>query len=337
MNTPLISVIIPVYKVEKYLPRCLDSIIIQTYKNLEIICVNDGSPDICLSILREYAEKDSRIIVLDQENQGVSAARNNGLKLATGEVIAYIDSDDWIHPLYFETMITCMEETNADVVFCEGTKVYDDESSEELNALKEKARRISVQEAFSLWTVRHCVWARLYKRSVLNSHEFASEIRIGDDTMFNLDVLCHIRDPILYYIPEKLYYWFIRRDSITHTVKPGGVLGEAEWYVKHLDQEEKTGAEWLLLEQAIKAALSARYSEMFSADAKSYKAKANILLRQFIPLFRKSRFVPLKNKILLTVMYQCPFLYRIWRWIDDPTMLQWERNMKRKQAAAQAE
>ena len=334
MNTPLISIIIPIYKVEEYLPRCLDSILNQSYRNLEIICVNDGSPDNCLSILERYAATDSRVKVLDQRNQGVSAARNNGLKLASGEVIAYIDSDDWVHPDYFQTMISCMVETNADAVFCEGVKVYDDEMPEMDDVKSAKARKINAEEAFSLWTVRHCVWARLYKRIVLEGHEFASEIRIGDDTMFNLDVLCHIQDPVLYYYSEQLYYWFIRTDSITHTVKPGGVFGEAEWYLKHMDEEEETGLEWLLLEQAIKAALSARYSEMFSVDAKEYKAKTNALLKVFIPRFHKSKFAPLKKKILLTVMYRFPLLYRVFRWVEDPTMLQWEKNMRKERAAA---
>lgn len=337
MNTPLISVIVPVYKVEDYLPRCLDSIIIQTYKNLEIICVNDGSPDNCLTILQEYAAKDIRIKVLNQENQGVSAARNNGLKLATGEVIAFIDSDDWVHPAYFETLITCMKETNADAVFCESARVHDDELPEAPNILEETARRISVQEAFSLWTVRHCVSARIYRKRILEGHEFAPEIRVGEDSMFNLDVLCHIQDPVLFYYSQKLYYWFVRLDSATHTMKPESVFGESEWYSRHMDKEEITGSEWILLEQAIKAALSARYGAMFSKEAENYKTKANSLLESFIITFNKSKYAPRKKKWVFKIMYHCPFLYRLYRWIDDPTMLQWEKNMKRKRTVALAE
>ena len=93
-NTPKVSVIIPVYNVEKYLQKCLDSVINQTYKNLEIICVDDGSPDNSGGILDAYAQNDSRIIVIHQENAGVSAARNRGLDAATGEYIAFVDSDD---------------------------------------------------------------------------------------------------------------------------------------------------------------------------------------------------------------------------------------------------
>ena len=96
MRTPLISVIIPVYNVEKYLRRCLDSVIAQTYQNLEIICVDDGSIDDSGKICDQYAVRDARIKVIHQENQGLSAARNRGLDAAEGEYIAFVDSDDYI-------------------------------------------------------------------------------------------------------------------------------------------------------------------------------------------------------------------------------------------------
>lgn len=329
MDHPLISVIIPVYKVEEFLPRCLDSVLRQTYKELEIICVNDGSPDRCLSILENYAREDSRIKVIDQANQGVSVARNNGMKAATGELIAFIDSDDWIHSQYFEVLADCMVRSGADAVFCEGEKVYGDGAPD--RPLKEPAfEQISMQKAFSLWTVRHCVWARLYRRECLCGREFSSEINIGDDTIFNLDVLCHIKDPKLYYFPEALYYWFIRKDSITHTPKPGGVIDEARWYDRHTDHEELTGAEWLLLEQAIKAALSARYSESFSRDAEAYRRETTELLKRFIPTLWKSKHAPLKKKLLLDIMYRFPWLYRAFRLANDPTMVKWEK-LQRKE------
>lgn len=120
-----ISVIVPVYNVEQYLPQCLDSIINQTYKNLEIICVDDGSPDNSGKILDEYAKKDKRIKVIHQENQGVSVARNTGLDNATGEYIGFVDPDDWIEANYYETLIHSAKENNADVVQC-GYKTYCD-------------------------------------------------------------------------------------------------------------------------------------------------------------------------------------------------------------------
>ncbi len=118
-NEPIISVIIPVYNTEEYLPRCLDSILNNTYKNLQVICVNDGSVDNSLRILNEYASKDSRVLVIDKENEGVSVARNVGLEYAQGEYISFIDSDDWIHNNYFELLYKESIKNSVDVICCD--------------------------------------------------------------------------------------------------------------------------------------------------------------------------------------------------------------------------
>lgn len=118
MNQPLISVIIPVYGVEKYISQCLESVINQTYKNLEIIVVNDGTKDRSADIAKEYAAKDSRIKVYDFQNGGLSVARNRGLEIATGEYISYLDSDDWLDTKMYETLLETAMKNEADMVKC---------------------------------------------------------------------------------------------------------------------------------------------------------------------------------------------------------------------------
>ena len=113
---PLVSVIIPVYNVERYLAQCLDSVINQTYPNLEIICVNDGSRDGSPDILRRYADEDARIQVIDKANGGVSQARNDALDCARGEYIMFVDSDDWVEPDACENAVNAMREYDADIV-----------------------------------------------------------------------------------------------------------------------------------------------------------------------------------------------------------------------------
>ena len=124
MKDPLITVIIPVYNVEKYLHRCLDSVIAQTYQNLEIICIDDGSTDRSSEICEQYALKDERVKVFHQENQGVSAARNNGLDMASGEYIAFVDSDDYIQNDMFERLYSELSKSGASYVIC-GYNVVD--------------------------------------------------------------------------------------------------------------------------------------------------------------------------------------------------------------------
>ena len=126
----IISVIVPVYKAEKYLEKCLDSIVGQTYKDLEIILVDDGSPDSSGRICDKYAENDNRIKVIHKKNGGDSSARNAGFKEATGKYIATIDSDDWIELDAYEKMLKKMIENNVDIVRCGFFKDFDDKTLE---------------------------------------------------------------------------------------------------------------------------------------------------------------------------------------------------------------
>lgn len=114
-----VSVIVPVYNSEKYLARCLDSIICQTLKDIEIICINDGSKDNSLEILNKYAEKDARIKIINQENQGVSATRNAGVQASKGDFIGFVDSDDWIEEKFFENLYNAVIDNNCDMACCE--------------------------------------------------------------------------------------------------------------------------------------------------------------------------------------------------------------------------
>ena len=120
----LISIIVPIYNVEKYLKKCIDSIINQTYKNLEIILVDDGSPDNCGKICDEYAKKDNRIKVIHKENGGVSSARNVGVENATGEYIGFVDSDDYIEKDMYEVLINNLKKENADISIISNYEVY---------------------------------------------------------------------------------------------------------------------------------------------------------------------------------------------------------------------
>ena len=122
----LISVIIPVYKVEEYLENCIQSVIKQTVSDLEIILVDDGSPDQCPEICDLWADKDSRIKVIHKENGGLSDARNAGMKVATGEYVSFIDSDDYISLDFYETLLETIVDNDSDIVECGVVKFYED-------------------------------------------------------------------------------------------------------------------------------------------------------------------------------------------------------------------
>ncbi|MDM1369577.1 glycosyltransferase [Myroides marinus] len=171
-QTSLISVIVPVYNVEVYLIQCLDSIVNQSYRNLEIIIVNDGTKDNSAEICKQYKEKDNRIVFLEKENGGISSARNLGIDYATGDYIAFIDSDDFIHNKYFEILLKNIEDF--DVVFCNAfnyetntTIPISSETSFETVEFtsKELLRQIN---SFKLPLVI-VPWGKLYKREIWNN------------------------------------------------------------------------------------------------------------------------------------------------------------------------
>lgn len=180
MDKPLISVIIPVYGVEKYISQCLESVINQTYKNLEIIVVNDGTKDRSAEIAKEYAAKDSRIKVYDFENRGISVARNRGLEIATGDYISYIDSDDWLDKSMYETLLEAAMKNDADMVKC-GMIATNSVREEKITFSDVKIinneQHVGFENYFSgmLWTV---VWNGLYKK------ELAKKVKFPDNVVY---------------------------------------------------------------------------------------------------------------------------------------------------------
>ncbi|MCI6879707.1 MAG: glycosyltransferase [Clostridiaceae bacterium] len=134
MTTPLISVIVPVYRVEEYLERCVKSILSQTYKNLEVILVDDGSPDQCPAICDACAEKDARVKVIHQENKGLSGARNAGIDAASGEYLAFVDSDDYVSPHFIEELYQLLQDTGCAIGQCRFSYVKGDGLVEEGNS-----------------------------------------------------------------------------------------------------------------------------------------------------------------------------------------------------------
>ena len=193
---PLISVIVPVYNVEKYLKQCLDSILVQTFSNIEIICVNDGSTDNSRKILEEYKNKDSRIKIVDKKNGGLSSARNAGMKVAVGEFISFIDSDDWIEPTMLEKLYESMTTHNTDITIC-AVHQFDEQKQKNDDSNKYYTLEYFDESfdncAFSYVDVRPfimdvCVmaWNKLYRRSHIDEcqAEFPEGLIFEDGPFF---------------------------------------------------------------------------------------------------------------------------------------------------------
>lgn len=178
MKQPLISVIIPVYGVEKYITQCLESVINQTYKNLEIIVINDGTKDRSVDIAKEYAAKDSRIKVYDFKNGGLSVARNRGLEIATGDYISYIDGDDWLDTKMYETLLEAAMKNDADMVKCgiiETNGVTEDKITFSDIKIINNEQNKAFENYFNgiLWTL---AWNGLYKNELAKKVKFPDNV-----------------------------------------------------------------------------------------------------------------------------------------------------------------
>lgn len=205
-----ISVIVPIYKVEDYLHRCVDSIINQTYTNLEIILVDDGSPDNCPMICDEYAEKDSRIRVIHKKNGGLSDARNAGLDIATGEYIMFIDSDDFVDIDIMKSMMQNMIDNNVDMVVCNINYVYDDRQVVKYSQADRILDRYEAMEEYLKdGVVQAVAWNKLYKKSLINEMRYKVG-KTNEDEFFTYKVVD--RSDSIYY-NSKPFYNYIQRDT----------------------------------------------------------------------------------------------------------------------------
>lgn len=236
MNEP-ISVIIPVYKVEAYLDDCIRSVVAQSYANLEIILVDDGSPDKCGAMCDAWAKKDSRIQVIHKENGGLSDARNAGLERATGDYVAFVDSDDWLQPKFYETLLTAMQQENADICACAIASCYPDRTVTwgcPKYAVGDSEATLAMLYKDTAYPVS--ALNKLYRRELWNGLRFPVG-KLCEDA-FTTYQLVHRAKKIVQ-IPEALYCYRIRLNSImTSSFTPKKLDEEEAWRCNYLFARE---------------------------------------------------------------------------------------------------
>lgn len=210
IKKPLVSVVIPVYNVKKYLDECFASVVNQTYKNLEIILVNDGSTDGSGQLAETLADGDVRAKVIHKQNGGLSDARNTGLNLAKGKYVTFIDSDDYIHATFLEVLIDIAEKTNSDIVQCDNTRVE--------SALGRGGEHLSITsgavaflQLINFKLVSPTAWGKLYKRSLFTSNKLFFPVgRIHEDTAV-IYKLIYFADTVT--CADKNLYYYRKNDS----------------------------------------------------------------------------------------------------------------------------
>lgn len=307
-----ITVIIPVYNVENYLERCLKSILYNTYTNLEIICVNDGSTDNSKKILEDYSQRDKRVIVINKKNNGISSARNAGIKIATGEYIAFVDSDDWIHEKYFEYLIRGID--TADLVICNYIRSYKSGSVETDDAYR--VQSISPIDVLKNKELKSYVWGKLFRHQLVDEIRFSESEKL-EDSIYNMDVLLNNKNLKINHVDIPLYYYFVRAGSLVNNIEAYSVLSLAKCFKEYYDKENE--AEWkkVLAIEIIKRTLSARYIFIIIKN-KDMIRECNALMKQCVKSTGNTKYL---------ILYKLPFLYRAFRILNDPTMLKYEKQL----------
>lgn len=213
-ESDLISVIVPVYNMEQYLERCVNSITGQSYKNLEIILVDDGSSDKSAQMCDQYAWQDARIKVIHKANGGLSDARNAGLLIAQGAYIGYVDSDDWIEPQMYEKLYKACKRYEAQVAVCRYARVYQDETYRDGQKKVTVFDREGILKAYLAdseeYIIYNSVWSKLFAREVVEEDTFPVG-RNSEDIMYTTRAFCRVKKAV--YIDECLYNYVLDREG----------------------------------------------------------------------------------------------------------------------------
>ncbi len=291
----LISVIIPVYKVEEFLPECIESVMNQTYNNLEIILVDDGSPDNCPQICESYAKKDKRIKVLHKKNGGVSEARNVGLTVAIGEYITFIDSDDYVAEEYLEQLYINLK--GCDVSEC-GIGYLDEDgikSSKSGNAVVLDWKTYLTETNLNGFLSYAVVWGKLYKRELFSNIFFPIGRANGEDEATAFKLVYEAQRVSRIY--EPLYYYRQRQDSASKNNITEKRIKDTEYLFdeKILFFDEKHEDDMVVFFSAKKAVCFASLYK--NATELSIKIYCRKIVKELLGIFLFKRVVPIKYKI----------------------------------------
>lgn len=315
----LISIIVPIYNVEIYLEKCLDSIINQTYKNIEIILINDGSPDNSKFICEKYKNMDNRIKLINSKNQGVSSARNRGLQISKGKYILFVDPDDWIEKNMIETLYTNLVKTKSDISVCNYYEVKN-ENKNSRNLLIEETFNTErfLYYSFNERYFRGYLWNKLYSRSVIFNNndyvKFDKNIHICEDLLFNYKVALNTSK--ICYTDDKLYNYLQRENSALYSQFNMKEASRLLVFKELIDIAYKYNYKLVqeISFEYVRAAIDIKY-KMAKTDTLDYmvEKELNKIKNNNIIIGLKSEEYSLVRKLKLIVKSNVFYLYNIFK------------------------
>lgn len=324
MDTPAISVIIPVYNAEKYLARCLDSVARQTFADFEALCVDDGSTDASANILDKYARIDSRFKVFHQPNGGPGSARNLGLEHAAGEWLAFADADDVLHPKMYEILAGAAETTGADLAYCQYKEfdadaevIFDAPVSQTAPLLKECPEGILALEIPEV-----VLWNKLIRRSAARGLRFPLQLKYSEDYYFTVMIYAGIQK--VAYVDAALYGYAQSPGSLMRSEKRLKIMTDALTSLEMMyEGTNGPGLERLhakIADEIMHYILSYRFQTKSTENEEAIAQKARDMFLRYISRYLADKNIPMKTKIQVTGCYLIPPVYARYRKALDPTL-----------------
>ena len=287
MEKDLISVIIPVYNVKDYVRRCIESVMHQTYENLQILVINDGSTDSSEELCRQLASKDFRMTVISTKNQGVSAARNEGLLRATGKYVCFVDSDDYIDSEMIEQLVTDLKENDTELAICgfregeEGSLVDMTAGKKQIYTSQEAKRLVFANDLF-----RGFLWNKLFVKRIIDEHQltFHRQLKVWEDLLFVFQYLHYINR--LVYNPTPFYNYIFRKSSASHKFNMDNTLNvvEAQELMMQSLSKDEVG-----IREALAGRILTSCLDIYRAAAYNYGNYQNYrqIARKFLKQYQK--------------------------------------------------
>lgn len=303
----LISVIVPVYNAEKYIKKCIESIISQTYQNMELILINDGSKDLSLQICEEFAKKDQRIKVYDRANGGASAARNTGLTKARGDYIVFVDSDDFVTSTYLENLYLAAKIGNYDIVQCNLEEVNNTKLSiNNVTFDKMHVQEISKKQALNDRVYKVTIWGKIYSSFLFDDFKFREGEIYEDDASYYIFVDKAKKIAVL---NETLYYYYMSENSVMRNDKKDisnafiEIYEERIQYFKEKDEVELLDGTYDRFCLVLMLNISASFQHKNNLKDRE---KWIALFKQYYSLIKKSKFISKKDKAMFLLFRVSP-------------------------------
>ena len=332
MNS-LVSIIIPVYNLENYIENCLKSIVAQTYKNLEIICIDDGSTDKSAEIIKSFAASDSRVKYFYHDNAGVSVARNHGLEIASGDYIMFVDGDDYLHYKAVELFAAEIEKSGCDIVCAH--EIYTPNMDEKMQSITEcKAHDATVEELFDNSTNRcmgKSVWGKIFKAETARQSSFPIGILNGEDAYYIITLLD--KGIAVRCIDAELYYYFNRPNSTVtsrFTMKRFTMTYSFDMLCERLKNSSNSFLKKYCLQYLFQSIFYNRTQAIGTECEKEVLSESKRIGKKWIKDFQRNKDVSLIIKIMFTVFFYSRPVYELARAIQDPTMFDFYKSRKKE-------